>query len=120
MIFRFCSFLPNVTISVLMCKSCLFIQVICVLMSTAAYSAPTHSIVTPVILPKVHVTSPDVTVVRQPYVIQQTEPVFRHVYYADPTSLAVPYVQSHHVAYHPQVPTVYQTHPFVPAVNYVV
>ncbi|VVC43675.1 Hypothetical protein CINCED_3A019350 [Cinara cedri] len=99
-----------------------FLMIFVVAMAVAARGAPSHNIVTPVILPKVHLASPDVTVVKQPYVIQQTEPVFRHVYYADPLSLPVPYV-SHHVAYHqPPAATaaVYHHSPYAPAVNYIV
>ncbi|XP_025423910.1 uncharacterized protein LOC112693177 [Sipha flava] len=97
--------------------------VLCVLSVAFAGSraAPVHGLVTPVILPKVHVTSPDVTVVRQPYVIHQTEPVFRQVYYTDP--LTVPYV-SHHAVTFQQQPVyhqhpVYQTSYLPAAVNYV-
>lgn len=99
--------------------------VYCVLSAAAVLSAPSHGFISPVILPKVHVASPDVTVVRQPYVVQQTEPVFRHVYYAGdsvPMS-AVPYVSHHVQAYHqhPAVVAAYQTAPaYAPAVGYVV
>lgn len=109
---------------------CIGQQVLCAFLAAAAHAAPSphHSgvVVSPVILPKVHLASPDVTVVKQPYVIQQTEPVFRQVYYTDPLSLHVPaaYV-SQHVAYHHQQPAaaVYHSsaayvHPA--AVNYVV
>ncbi|XP_022180847.1 uncharacterized protein LOC111041014 [Myzus persicae] len=96
------------------------LAVYCVLSATAAYSAPSHGFISPVILPKVHVASPDVTVVRQPYVVQQTEPVFRHVYYAGDS---VPYVSHHVQAYHqqPAVLAAYHTAPaYAPAVSYVV
>ncbi|XP_025197431.1 uncharacterized protein LOC112596146 [Melanaphis sacchari] len=99
-----------------------FLVVVCCILSvTAVHSAPTHGFVTPVILPKVHVASPDVTVVRQPYVVQQTEPVFRHVYYpADPVPFS--YVHSHQVQTYHQHPvvTAYQTAPYAPSVGYVV
>ncbi|XP_027842454.1 uncharacterized protein LOC114123613 [Aphis gossypii] len=97
------------------------VAICCVLSVTAVYSAPSPGFITPVILPKVQVASPDVTVVRQPYVVQQTEPVFRHVYYhSDPVPMS--YVHSHHVQAYHQHPVVatYQTAPYAPAVSYVV
>jgi len=96
------------------------LAVYCVLFIAAVNSAPSHGFVSPVILPKVHLASPDVTVVRQPYVVQQTEPVFRHVYYAGDS---VPYVSHHVQAYHqqPAVVAAYHTAPaYAPAVGYVV
>ncbi|XP_015378956.1 PREDICTED: uncharacterized protein LOC107173093 [Diuraphis noxia] len=101
--------------------------VYCVLSAAAVHSAPTPGFISPVILPKVHVASPDVTVVKQPYVVQQAEPVFRHVYYAGDSvpMAAVPYVSHHHVQTYHQQPAVlaaYHTAPaYAPAaVSYVV
>jgi len=101
--------------------------VICVFLATAVQAAPLHNYVSPVILPKIQYASPDVTVVKQPYVVHQTEPVLRQVFYADPLALAAvsSYVSTHHVAYHHQQPVaaaaaVYHAAPYAHAVNYVV
>ncbi|XP_050433199.1 uncharacterized protein LOC126841032 [Adelges cooleyi] len=97
---------------------------IVVLMASAAYAAPAPD-VTPVLLPRVHLASPDVTLIKQPYVIQQHEPVFKHVYYPSEPAyvhLPAPYVPAAHYAY-PQPAAIY--HPAAPsyvqhsAVNYV-
>lgn len=96
---------------------------ICTWLAAVAHGAPSGLFVSPAILPKVGYAAPDVTVVRQPYVVHQTEPVvYRQpaaVYYADPLTT---YHPSYHVTYHQQPPAaaVYQAAPYAhTVVNYV-
>lgn len=97
-------------------------------LAAVAHGAPstTHGLFAPpAILPKVGYAAPDVTVVRQPYVVHHIEPIaYRQpaaVYYADPPALH----QSpalYHVTYHQQPPAaaaaaavVYQAAPYTAA-----
>lgn len=97
---------------------------ICAWLAAVAHGAPSGLFVSPAILPKVGYAAPDVTVVRQPYVVHHTEPVvYRQpaaaVYYADPLAT---YHPSYHVTYHQQPPAaaVYQAAPYAhTVVNYV-
>lgn len=99
-------------------------------LATVAHSAPSHGFVSPAILPRIDYAAPDVTVVKQPYVVHQTEPVYRHVYYAsDPVAHLQPAVSfapaSYQVAYRHQpavaATAVYHAAPsYQHAVGYVV